>query len=110
MATFTASKTGQQNSLSATVLANSNTTLDVRLNGIDKADITAATYQFGGVNNPYVQKTIADGGITVGDNGLLISITASDARKLGKYKHYLEITDDTGTYQVFLNFGRIEFQ
>lgn len=107
---ITASKSGQQNSLSLPLLSRSAATIDIRLNGIDKDAITAATYQLGQSCAPMVTKTLAGGGITVGDNGLLISLTESDAMRHGKYKHYLEITDDTGTYQVFLNFGRIDFQ
>lgn len=110
MYSITASKSGCQNSLSRCALSNSAVTIDVRLNGIDKDDITAATYQLGDRCDPLLQKTISGGGITVGDDGLLISLTAQDARKKGKYRHYLEITDSTGTYQVFLNFARIEFQ
>lgn len=107
MPVITARKDGCSGSSAACVLSKSNATLDVRLSGIDKDDITAVTYQFG--DAPVFTKTLGDG-VAIGDDGLEIIIDAEDVNRHGMYNHYLEITDSSGTYKVFLNFPRVNVQ
>lgn len=107
MPVITARKDGCKGYASVCVLSRSSAKLYVRLSGIDKDGISAATYQFG--SEPLFTKTLGSG-IAVGDNGLEITLDADDLNVSGIYEHYLELTDSSGTYKVFLNFPRINVQ
>ena len=108
MPTLTAYREGCRTYTSLCTPHKSMAIIDVRLSGIDKADITAVTYQLG--DRPsYATKTLGNG-VEVTDDGLSITLDESDTRGRGKYNHYLELTDSSGTYKTILNFGRLELQ
>lgn len=108
MPVITARKDGCINANAICSPSKSMVVIDVRLSGIDKSDITGATYQFG--DSPYRAVKTLGNGIDIGDDGLLITLTADDTSGKGKYEHYLELTDSSGTYKANLNFGRMELQ
>ena len=109
MPVMTASKEGCRNYNSLCIPSASMSTIDVRLSGIVLGDITEAVYQLGD-NRSSASKTISGGGIIVGDDGLIVTLLSDDVKGSGRYNHYLEITDLTGTYKASLNFGRMNIQ
>lgn len=63
-------------------------------------------YQIG--QTPVIEKTLTGGGIVLNEDGTYtITISESDNLKSGIYKHYVTITNDTGTYKASLDKGRV---
>ena len=75
MPVLTAYKEGCRNYNSLCSPSSSMAVLDVRLSGIDKDDISGATYQLGNIL-VRATKTLGNG-IEIGDDGLVITLDSS---------------------------------
>lgn len=106
---ITANKNGPSNSVSRQANYKSDTQITLKFNGIDQDEITDLTYQLGDLPASQVVKTIGSG-IDLVDDYYVVSLDQADLNIKGLHKHYLQVTDATGTYTATLNIGRLNVQ
>lgn len=104
MERLTASPSGKYTDNSIRLRAESDNQIVLQSNYL--SELTEITYQIGQI--PVIQKTLTGGGIVLNEDGTYtITLSQSDNLNAGIYKHYIEITNDTGTYKASLDKGRV---